>query len=113
MKERGFAGLPTFQSEAFDGNKCQFFLSPQGHRIELAEMERGAFQKFFDSCRKVIIPEMNFQGQYAALMKARYGIRPIEMHFPGVLPVSPLKIAHKIKEVQNEFAAEAACVGSA
>lgn len=61
------------------------------------------FQAFFDSCRKIIIPEMNHFGQYAALMKSRYGIRPQEMHFPGVTPVSPRKIADKIKEVNYEL----------
>ena len=64
------------------------------------------FKAFFESCKEVIIPEMNHSGQYAALMKSRYGIRPKEMHFPGVTPVSPRKIADKIKEVQNELAAE-------
>lgn len=64
------------------------------------------FQAFFDSCAEIIIPEMNHSGQYAALMRSRYGIKPREMHFPGVTPVSPRKIADKIKEVQNELATE-------
>lgn len=64
------------------------------------------FQAFFDSCKKIIIPEMNHQGQYAALMKSRYGIRPIEMHFPGVKQVSPRKVAEKIIEVHNELIAK-------
>ncbi|HUF04565.1 MAG TPA: 2-oxoacid:acceptor oxidoreductase subunit alpha [Aridibacter sp.] len=64
------------------------------------------FRAFFESCSEIIIPEMNHSGQYAALMKSRYGIRPREMHFPGVTPVSPRRIADKIKEVQNELATE-------
>ncbi len=64
------------------------------------------FRAFFDSCKEIIIPEMNHSGQYAALVKSRYGIRPREMHFPSVEPVSPRKIADKIKEVQNELATE-------
>ena len=66
------------------------------------------FQAFFDSCRRIIIPEMNHQGQYAALMKSRYGIRPVEMHFPGVKQVSPRKVADKIIEVQHELIAKTA-----
>jgi len=65
------------------------------------------FRAFFDSCKEIIIPEMNHSGQYAALMRSRYGIDPREMHFPGVTPVSPRMIADKIKEVQNELATEA------
>ena len=72
-----------------------------------------AFREFFDSCDRIIIPEMNFQGQYAALLKARYGIRPIEMHLPGILPVSPRKIADKILEVNRELSDKAAHSGVA
>ena len=72
----------------------------------------GAFRSFFASCRKIIIPEMNYQGQFAALMKSRYGIQPIEMHLPGVWPVSPAEIADKISEVHHEIVEETARVGS-
>lgn len=70
-----------------------------------------AFRSFFASCRRIIIPEMNYQGQFAALMKSRYGIKPIEMHLPGIVPASPGQIAKKIIEVHHELAGEAACVG--
>ncbi len=63
------------------------------------------FNEFFDSCERVIIPEMNHSGQYAALMRSRYGIRPVEMHLPGVKPASPREIADKIIEVNNELTA--------
>ena len=64
------------------------------------------FQRFFDSCTKIIIPEMNHSGQYAALLKSRYGIRPVELHLPGVKPVSPRRVAHIIKEVHDELVTE-------
>ncbi|MEZ5306701.1 MAG: 2-oxoacid:acceptor oxidoreductase subunit alpha [Pyrinomonadaceae bacterium] len=64
------------------------------------------FRAFFDSCREVIIPEMNYSGQYAALMKSRYGIRPVEMQIPSVTLPSPKAIAEKIKEVHYERIAE-------
>lgn len=62
------------------------------------------FREFFASCKKIIVPEMNYQGQYAALLKSRYGIRPIEIHIPAVDPVSPKKIAQKIMEAHDELA---------
>lgn len=65
------------------------------------------FQAFFDSVRVIIIPEMNHSGQYAALMKSRYGIRPVEIHCPSVKLVSPKAIAGRIKEVHYERIAEA------
>lgn len=62
-----------------------------------------SFEKFFAGCKKIIVPEMNYQGQYAALLKSRYGIKPIEMHIPSVDPVSPAKIAQKIVETNDEL----------
>lgn len=71
--------------------------------IMIHPQHEESFRAFFDSCKKIIVPEMNFQGQYAALLKARYGIKPMEVHIPSVNPVSPRKIAEKIMEANNEL----------
>jgi len=72
--------------------------------IMIHPQHEESFRDFFASCQKIIIPEMNHQGQYAALLKSRYGIKPIEMHIPAVNPVSPAQIAQKIIEVNDELA---------
>jgi catechol 2,3-dioxygenase-like lactoylglutathione lyase family enzyme len=46
MRQR-FAPLVPFTSEAFGGAACQFFLSPQMHLFELAELSREDFEHFF------------------------------------------------------------------
>ena len=71
--------------------------------IMIHPQHEDSFRKFFASCKKIIVPEMNYQGQYAALLKSRYGIKPIEIHIPSVNPVSPLKIAQKIMETNSEL----------
>jgi 2-oxoglutarate ferredoxin oxidoreductase subunit alpha len=71
--------------------------------IMIHPQHEDSFRKFFASCKKIIVPEMNYQGQYAALLKSRYGIKPIEIHIPAVNPVSPLKIAQKIMETSSEL----------
>ena len=71
--------------------------------IMIHPQHENSFRKFFASCKKIIVPEMNYQGQYAALLKSRYGIKPIEIHIPAVNPVSPLKIAQKIMETSSEL----------
>jgi 2-oxoglutarate/2-oxoacid ferredoxin oxidoreductase subunit alpha len=71
--------------------------------IMIFPQEEESFRKFFASCKTIIVPEMNYQGQYAALLKSRYGIKPIEIHIPAVEPVSPRKIADKIMEANNEL----------
>jgi 2-oxoglutarate ferredoxin oxidoreductase subunit alpha len=71
--------------------------------IMIHPQREDLFREFFASCKKIIVPEMNYQGQYAALLKSRYGIKPIEIHIPAVNPVSPLKIAQKIMETSSEL----------
>ncbi len=71
--------------------------------IMIFPQHEDSFRNFFATCQRIIVPEMNYQGQYAALLKSRYGIKPIEMHLPSVNPVSPQKIAQKILEVADEL----------
>jgi len=47
MKSNRFVPLPAFESEAFGGNLCQFFLSPQAHLVELCQMGEGSFEALF------------------------------------------------------------------
>ncbi len=47
LKPRRFTALPAFASEAFDGETCQFFLSPELHLIELAQMSSEDFDAFY------------------------------------------------------------------
>lgn len=47
LKAQRFLALPAFESEAFAGGLCQFFLSSQKHLIELAQMSTNDFGKFF------------------------------------------------------------------
>lgn len=46
LKGKGFAALPAFASEAFAGELCQFFVSPELHLIELAQMPPNRFEEF-------------------------------------------------------------------
>lgn len=47
LKALQFSPLPSFSSEAFAGAPCQFFLNPQRHLIELAQISAAAFEDFF------------------------------------------------------------------
>ena len=72
--------------------------------IMIFPQHEKSFRNFFATCKKIIVPEMNYQGQYAAFLKSHYGIKPIEIHIPSVNPVSTKKIAQKILEVFDELA---------
>jgi 2-oxoglutarate/2-oxoacid ferredoxin oxidoreductase subunit alpha len=62
-----------------------------------------SFRAFFASCKSIIVFEMNFEGQYAALLKSRYGIHPVEVHVPSVDPVSPAMVARTIVDVHKSM----------
>lgn len=47
LKALRFSSLPEFSSEAFAGALCQFFVSPQLHLIELAQMSALDFDRVF------------------------------------------------------------------
>jgi 2-oxoglutarate/2-oxoacid ferredoxin oxidoreductase subunit alpha len=72
--------------------------------IMINPQHEESFRAFFRSCKRIIVFEMNFEGQYASLLKSRYGIKPVEVHIPSVDPVSPRKVADTIIEVQHELA---------
>jgi catechol 2,3-dioxygenase-like lactoylglutathione lyase family enzyme len=46
---RQYVALAPFASEAFDGRRCQFLLTPERHLVELAEMTVPEFQAFFEA----------------------------------------------------------------
>ncbi len=104
--EIGIAGWGSTIGSILEGMKLA---KKQGVKTKLIKsimihpQRENLFRKFFASCKKIIVPEMNYQGQYAALLKSRYGIKPIEIHIPAVNPVSPLKIAQKIMEASSEL----------
>jgi catechol 2,3-dioxygenase-like lactoylglutathione lyase family enzyme len=49
LTDRQFSALPAFESEAFGGSPCQFFVTPQLHLVELAQMSMMDFDVFFGS----------------------------------------------------------------
>ena len=71
--------------------------------IMIYPQHEDSFREFFESCSIIVVPEMNYQGQYAALLKSRYNIKPVEIHIPAVDPVSPEKISSKLVELNNEL----------
>ena len=56
LSARQFTELPAFTSEAFADNLCQFFVSPQSHLIELAQMPKKTFVDFFLGKSRAIAP---------------------------------------------------------
>lgn len=62
-------------------------------------MPMKAYEEFTSKYKKILVPEVNKQGQLAKLIQMEVGIKPISYCIYGGLPFSPAQIVEKIKEV--------------
>lgn len=58
-----------------------------------------ALASFTSSCKKILIPEINKQGQLADIFCSVTGIKAIKYNVYGGMPLSPEQVLAKIKEV--------------
>jgi 2-oxoglutarate ferredoxin oxidoreductase subunit alpha len=55
--------------------------------------------EFGKSCKKVMVPEVNFQGQFAELIKSKTDVDPIKYNIYGGAPFTPAEMCAKVEEV--------------
>ncbi|MFQ5432414.1 MAG: 2-oxoacid:acceptor oxidoreductase subunit alpha [Nitrospinota bacterium] len=58
-----------------------------------------ALNSFAAGCKKILIPEINKQGQLADIIRSKTGIDAIKQNVYGGLPLTPKQVLAKIKEV--------------
>lgn len=58
-----------------------------------------ALKKFSKTVKKIMVPEINYQGQFADLIQAATNIPIIKYNIYGGLPFRPQEICNKIKEI--------------
>jgi len=58
-----------------------------------------AISKFAKSVKKIMVPEINYQGQFAELIRSKMGIESVKYNIYGGLPFTPLEILNKIEEI--------------
>jgi len=56
-------------------------------------------RKFIEGTKAVIIPELNFTGQFATLLRKRFAINFVQLNKTTGLPFTPQEIVDKIEEV--------------
>ncbi len=69
------------------------------HPRVLNPLPEERLRKFVDSVDRVLVPEVNYQGQFAHHLAANLGITPIRFNKIGGLPFTPGEIHSKIREV--------------
>ncbi len=56
------------------------------------------YEAFASDCKKILVPEVNFQGQLSYMIRAETTITPIPFTQCGGVPFTPLQIMNKVKE---------------
>jgi 2-oxoglutarate ferredoxin oxidoreductase subunit alpha len=69
------------------------------HPRALNPLPEERLREFVGSVKHVLVPEVNYQGQFAQHLAASLGIRPIRLNKIGGLPITPGEIYSKIQEV--------------
>jgi 2-oxoglutarate ferredoxin oxidoreductase subunit alpha len=69
------------------------------HPRVLNPLPEARLREFVASVKDVLVPEVNYQGQFARHLAASLGIRPIRFNKIGGLPITPGEVYRKIEEV--------------
>jgi len=69
------------------------------HPRVLNPLPTGRLGEFVSSVKQILVPEVNYQGQFAHHLAATLGIRPVRLNKISGLPFTPGEIYVKIKEV--------------
>lgn len=62
-------------------------------------MPVAQYEAFAATCAKVLVPEVNYQGQLGHFIRAETSIRPIPYTLCGGLPFTPRMIVDKVEEI--------------
>jgi 2-oxoglutarate ferredoxin oxidoreductase subunit alpha len=68
------------------------------HPRILSPLNEWRIRRFLGPLKKIIVPEENYTGQYAHFLKAKFGIRPVEVHKCQGIPFTSEEIYEAVKE---------------
>ncbi len=102
--ELGIIGWGATQGsirEAVDRALARGYKVAAMHPRVLSPLPENRLREFIGSVKQVLVPEVNYQGQFAHHLAATLGVRPIRLNKIGGLPFTPGDIFDKIQEVLN------------
>jgi 2-oxoglutarate ferredoxin oxidoreductase subunit alpha len=85
--------------EAIDRAREKGYKVAAMHPRCLNPLPEQRLREFIASCKRIMVPECNHQGQFAHHLAAKLGLQPIRMNKIGGLPFTPGEILAKIEEV--------------
>ncbi|MBF0131748.1 MAG: 2-oxoacid:acceptor oxidoreductase subunit alpha [Magnetococcales bacterium] len=80
-------------------------LRDEGFRVKgfypklIHPMPVSQYEDFAKTCRSILVPEVNYQGQLSYLIRAETTLSPISFTICGGSPFTPIQIMHKVKEI--------------
>jgi len=57
------------------------------------------FEDFGATCKRIVLPEVNFQGQLAHFVRAETTLRPVSYTICSGMPFTPEMIVNRVKEM--------------
>ncbi len=57
------------------------------------------YEAFAATCKQILVPEVNYQGQLSHFIRAETSIKPVPYTICGGLPFTPAQIVNKVKEI--------------
>jgi len=85
--------------EAIDRAREKGYKVAAMHPRCLNPLPEQRLRGFIASCKRIMVPECNYQGQFAHHLAAKLGVQPIRMNKIGGTPFTPGEILAKIEEV--------------
>jgi 2-oxoglutarate ferredoxin oxidoreductase subunit alpha len=73
----------------------------QLHPKEISPLPERQIRSFLSGLKQVIVVEENFTGQFAHFIKAKFGVKPIEVHKCEGVPITPEEIYAAIAKVEE------------
>jgi 2-oxoglutarate ferredoxin oxidoreductase subunit alpha len=70
----------------------------QLHPRIVSPLREWQIRQFLGPLKKVIVPEENYTGQFAHFLKAKFGIKPIEVHKAEGIPFTSEELYAAFKE---------------
>ena len=80
----------------------------QGYKVAaihpriLSPLPQTQLSQFIASVRWVLVPEANYQGQFAHHLAAQLGVQPIRLSKIGGVPFTPGEILQKVEEIMRD-----------
>ena len=62
-------------------------------------MPVAQYEAFGATCKKILVPEVNFLGQLSHFIRAETSLKPIPYTLSGGLPFTPIQMMDKVKEI--------------